>query len=332
MLRTKKQHCLITGLTVLFLSLSFAFFPAAAQAADYRVSPGDTLWKIAAQFGVDVQSIRSANNLSGDLIYPGQVLYIPDGSAASEYAALQQQIRDYLAKEEGTYGIYFQDLITGHEFGINENRLLPAASTVKLPAVLLINSLVDRGILDWQEKLVYNPGLHYQGGSGILQFSVQYGNRFSLRTLCTMAITTSDNIAYNMLRHFVGLGTIADYMTAIGGQNVFPNGRNLNTARDMGAYVRAAVNMGRYSANGRRLLDDMANSVYNEGIPAMLPPGVTVAHKEGFIYGSTNDVGVVYGSRPFVVTFLSENVTDDLRGFENIARITRMIYDYQENL
>ncbi|OIQ58608.1 hypothetical protein MOTE_17960 [Moorella thermoacetica] len=191
---------------------------------------------------------------------------------------------------------------------------------------------MDRGIPDWQQKLTCNSATDYQGGSGILQFSVHDGDKLTLRTLTTLAITTSDNIAYNMLRNFVGQGSIASYMQSLGGRTVFPNGQNLSTARDMATYIQAALDSANTSANGRRLLDDMANGIYNEGIPLQIPAGVTVAHKEGFVWGSPGDVGVVFGSRPFIVTVLSRDVADPDQGFANIAAITRMMYDYQENL
>ncbi len=43
----------------------------------YIVQPGDTLWSIARQFGTTVEALRSANGLDGNLIWPGQVLYLP---------------------------------------------------------------------------------------------------------------------------------------------------------------------------------------------------------------------------------------------------------------
>lgn len=43
----------------------------------YIVQSGDTLWSIANRFGVDLQALRALNNLFGDLIVPGQLLYLP---------------------------------------------------------------------------------------------------------------------------------------------------------------------------------------------------------------------------------------------------------------
>ncbi|MDQ0285673.1 peptidoglycan endopeptidase LytE [Desulfofundulus luciae] len=47
----------------------------------YTVRPGDSLYVIAQRYGVREQAIREANNLTSDLIFPGQVLVIPGGTA-----------------------------------------------------------------------------------------------------------------------------------------------------------------------------------------------------------------------------------------------------------
>lgn len=83
---------------------------------------------------------------------------------------------------------------------------------------------------------------------------------------------------------------------------------------------------------GRRMLDDMAHPIYHVGLPGELPPQVTVAHKDGDVSGVANDVGVVYGSRPFTLVVLSKDIPDPDAGFADIARVSRIVYDYQERL
>ncbi len=327
------RHSKLKLLIPLFLSISLFIFPLTAFAADYTVRAGDSLWLISQRFGTTVDAIKSNNGLKSDLIYPGQVLYIPDYSDTDpSYQAIKQQINNYLASQPGTYGVYFEDLYTGRSLSIRADDAFPAASTVKFPTVLFINKLVSQGILDWQQKLTYHAAQHYQGGSGILQFGIKDGDKLTLRSLTTQAITTSDNIAYNMLRDFVGKGSVANFMREIGGTTVYPGGNNWITPRDMGTYLKVALNWAQTDSNAARLLDDMANGIYNEGIPLNLPDHVKVAHKEGFIWGCPSDVGIVYGNRPFIIAVYAYNVDDPDQGFANIANISRMIYDYQQRL
>ena len=57
--------------------------PEAPPPLEYTVVRGDTLSKIAREYGVTVDDLRSANGISGDLIDIGQVLVIPaEGTAA----------------------------------------------------------------------------------------------------------------------------------------------------------------------------------------------------------------------------------------------------------
>lgn len=52
----------------------------AAAAATHTVSPGESLFLISRAYGTTVDALRRANGIYGDLIYPGQKLYIPDES------------------------------------------------------------------------------------------------------------------------------------------------------------------------------------------------------------------------------------------------------------
>lgn len=54
--------------------------PAPSAPLTYTVREGDTLWDIALRFNTTVQALQAANGLSGDLIYPGQVLVVPSAA------------------------------------------------------------------------------------------------------------------------------------------------------------------------------------------------------------------------------------------------------------
>ncbi|GAB7389368.1 peptidoglycan endopeptidase [Bacillaceae bacterium] len=71
--------------TAALLLISF-LFTSAASAKTYTVETGDSLWKIARQFGVSVQQLKKANGLHSDTIYAGQKLSIPNGNDTGDHS------------------------------------------------------------------------------------------------------------------------------------------------------------------------------------------------------------------------------------------------------
>lgn len=68
-----------------------------AGAASYTVSQGDSLYLIGKRYDTTVSAIKKANNLSGDLIYPGQILVIP----SSVYTVKSGDTLYLIAKRNG---------------------------------------------------------------------------------------------------------------------------------------------------------------------------------------------------------------------------------------
>lgn len=249
-----------------------------------------------------------------------------------DYTVLRRQLEDFIANRPGqTFGIFFKDLTSGTSFGINAETPIPAASTVKVPIVLYLNTLAADGKLDMSERVAYRRDTDYTDGAGVLQFAARDGDTYSLRVLANLAITVSDNIATRMLLRRLGKDDVAAFMRRIGGRTVYPGGANVTTAADMGAYMEAVLNFAReHPVLGSRLLDDMANSIYHVGLPGRLPAGVMVPHKEGDVSGMAGDVGVVLSRRPYILCVLIENIADLDQAFADIARISRLAYDFQE--
>ena len=92
------------------LSLSLALAAAAAMtvptfAASHTVQSGDTMWKLAVQYQVGTSEIIDANPqvVNPDLIYPGDVLTIPETDAAVR--AYEREVIRLVNAERAKYGL-----------------------------------------------------------------------------------------------------------------------------------------------------------------------------------------------------------------------------------
>jgi beta-lactamase class A len=252
--------------------------------------------------------------------------------AHPDYRPLQEEVANYLQKVPGTAGIYFKDLASGEEFGINEKKPIPPASTIKLPVVLYLYEQIAAGKLDWRDRVQYNKNTDYQGGAGDLQYTARHGDSYSLRCLATISIILSDNIAHNMLVRHLGYDQVMDFISRLGPDTTRPFGSASTTAQDMESFVEEIIRFTKREPDlGSRLLNDLSHTIYHVGLPGKLPSKLVVAHKEGSINGVATDVGIVFSHRPYILVVLLQDIPDEDTGFQNIAEISRLIYDYQQH-
>ena len=93
----------------------------------YTVRAGDTLFSIANRFGISVECLRRFNpQVSGDQIFPGQVLCVPPASACVPTQHLVHQGDSYTVRGDTLFSI-------ANRFGSRSNAY--AVSTRKSPVI-----------------------------------------------------------------------------------------------------------------------------------------------------------------------------------------------------
>src|SRR5258708_5096491 len=85
------KYARLTLLGVFLFSLGFTTSAQAACPSPYTVQSGDYLYKIAANCGTTAAAIQAANKMTGTVIFVGQQLLIPGGSASGGGAAPSTQ-------------------------------------------------------------------------------------------------------------------------------------------------------------------------------------------------------------------------------------------------
>ena len=104
----------------------------------YVVQKGDSLWKIANQFGISVNELKTANNLTSNLLDIGQVLFIPGSSSVNPPSQTGNiytvKSGDTLYKIASSYGISVDELkkannLTSNTLSIGQVLVIPSGES-----------------------------------------------------------------------------------------------------------------------------------------------------------------------------------------------------------
>lgn len=96
----KKMKKLVFA-SILSLSVSmFAIDQESEAAGTHVVQSGESFYKIGVKYGVPVTAIKQVNNQTGDMIYPGQSLVIPDSNVSAADKELMARLVHAEAKGE----------------------------------------------------------------------------------------------------------------------------------------------------------------------------------------------------------------------------------------
>lgn len=118
----------------------------------YVVKSGDSLWKIATSYGISVNDLKSANNLSTNLLSIGQLLFIP-GLKKETGTVYVVKSGDSLWKIATNYGISVDALKSSNNLSTN---LLSIGQELVIPSVSSKNVyIVKAGDSLWKIANIY---------------------------------------------------------------------------------------------------------------------------------------------------------------------------------
>jgi murein DD-endopeptidase MepM/ murein hydrolase activator NlpD len=103
-----------------------------ADAHQYQVRAGDTLWGLADRLGVSVEALAAANGITDpNLILEGQLLVVPnDGGSSTEYLVKDG---DTLAAISGQVGVPVRDLMKAN--GLTNANFVQAGKLLAIPPI-----------------------------------------------------------------------------------------------------------------------------------------------------------------------------------------------------
>lgn len=267
---------------------------------------------------------------------------------------LRRQIVE-IAQDAGVeaVAVAFYDFDHRVEWGFQADRWFHAASTIKVPVLLGVYDAIARGELEPHSRVhVRNRFLSIADGRPYrLENSrdansavhAARGKTMTVRELAWHMITTSSNLATNLLVDIVGIEairrTIADlrlpgieFHRGVEDMAAWESDiNNLVTAQGLLAALRRIEERTAISEEAcEDMLEILHGQEFRSGIPAGLPDAARVAHKTGEMSTVAHDAGVVYldSRAPYVLAVLTEWPADASGRSRTIAAISRAVYEH----
>ena len=311
--------------------------PTSPSAKTYTVVPGDYLYKIASQHGVTVEQLKQWNKLTSNYIYVGDKLIVsdPKGSQPAPTpvppidnggATINKNVQAVLDQYRNAPIKVFYDSMTAGDnsyASLRGDEAMYGASSSKIFILAFVQDQVSKGKISWNTSFpysdaIYNHAESYQrGGSGSIQYQANYWNRsYTVQELVHHVTDFSDNMASNMLLHYVGMKNKAEFdrfMQEAAGKSSFSK---TATPRQFSNVLNHMWNKQDHGV--LNMLDDTG---MNGTMMDVLP--VNVYQKYGAVWPTAHNItGIARGRRPFNLTIMTNYWT-----MTEISNLARQIYN-----
>lgn len=261
---------------------------------------------------------------------------------------LTAKLNDLVKGFNGQVGIYVQNLKTGKTAAINADTLFPTASMIKVSIQCGLMDKIDKGLMQYNQKLVYRDSLLYKGEDILGSFKDK--DTIEVSKVALLMITMSDNTASVWLQKLVGGPYINTWLEQNGFKVMRVNSRvpgreaiwrrygwGVTTPYEMcrlftmireGKAVSPAASERMYRNMGRIFWDDKAIS--------QIPPYVQTASKQGALDESKSETVMVNAPHGDYVFSIITNHNKDQRWLPDneaymlIRKVSALLWHYYE--
>jgi len=257
----------------------------------------------------------------------------------------------------GSIAVSLYDYEHAMSWSYRGERWSHAASTIKIAVLYALYAAIDERRFGPHRRLhVRNrftscvdgtPFRVSQGRDGNSAVHASIGKTMRLSELATHMITTSSNLATNLLIDLVGIDYVREslarasidgieFVRGVEDDLAFEAGiNNRVTANGLVRLLRAIYESWSVSkrASGD-MLEIMFMQQFRSGIPAGLPSEARararIANKTGEISTAAHDAGIVYiaGRKPYVLAVLTEHEPDSGKRMDPVARVSSAVYEW----
>ena len=245
---------------------------------------------------------------------------VGETDSSRETNRLVAALRKKLAQATGDWTVWVYRLDERKGYGINEDKIMPAASIMKVPIMLAVWEAVGRGDLDWDKSYTLREG-DKQNGSGPIEF-MDAGTQLTVLRLVAEMMNKSDNTAPVILTRLVGKDEVIRGIKRLSMEDTNFE-ENTTTAYDVSLAWRKIYDLADTQMQGW-----LKDSIYEERIPAGVPGDVEVLHKVGSDAGIWADSGIVMAPKPFILVIMNKDIDPD-QAKTLVPEITKLIWDFE---
>ena len=281
----------------------------------------------------------------------GTELRSPRDYAPSYDTMLEQRIAQLAEGSKGRIGVAAVDLATGRAISVLGDQRFPMASTSKIAIAAAYLEGVDQGRWSLSSEFPLMLPVRSQPFSTSTA-PVRRGQYMDAASLIDLMLTRSSNPATDALLAAVGGPSVVNDWARRAGISDFQLSRDIATlVRDDGEFdpaihiderdsatpqamvkLLSGLYQGKWlSASSRNVLIGAMERCRTgtRRIPALMPAGVTVAHKTGSLNNTSSDIGVLTApdGRSIAVAIYVTGQGARLNREKRIASIARAIYD-----
>ena len=227
----------------------------------------------------------------------------------------------------GDYGIYVKQTEGDKELKINEDKVMTAASMIKLAVLAAYYQATDQARLDPNEIYVLDEKDRWVYGTGSMQ-NQPAGTKYSYQRVAFLAANESDNMGAEVLiKKLKGYKAVQTEINKWGLEKTLLK-ENETTAEETGKLLMDIFQGLLLSpASRQELLENLTNTVLEDRITAGVPSGVKVRHKFGSEAGVVNDCGIVEAKKAYVICLMSNNIKDG-EAQAVLPKISRVVWEW----
>jgi len=262
---------------------------------------------------------------------------------------LTAKLQDVVKGFNGQVGIYVQNLKTGKTAAINADTLFPTASMIKVSIQCGLMDKIEKGQMQYNQKLAYNDSLLYKGEDILGSF--KNGDTIEVSKVALLMITMSDNTASVWLQKLVGGEYINHWLDSNGFKVMRVNSRvpgreairskygwGVTTPYEMCRLFTIISNGTAVSAAAsERMVRNMGRIFWDDKALSQIPPYIHTISKQGALTEAKSETVLVNAPHGDYVFCIITNHNKDQRWTEDneavvlIRKVSALLWHYYES-